>query len=231
MAVNLLGSSNARIDFGNISGGGLGGATQMSIAVTIKLTAAPGAFRLMTQWGNAAAERAYLLGCGADGSVAFVAANNAGQFYGKATTSLTMVNGGLYRIVAKLNPAGNVGAIWVNGTSHTVVESVASNTSTTVGVPNTNLQIGHETDEAVDGQDADYSEAAVWTEYLPDWFCEAYGKGYAPSFYRKNLHFYAPLHNITHLKDRARQGFTGTNTAGTDAAHPSMLYPRSAMTV
>jgi hypothetical protein len=230
MAVNLLGSSNARVDFGNISGGGLGGASQISVALTIKLTAAPGAFRLMTQWGNAAAERAYLLGCGADGSVAFVAANNAGQFYGKATTSLTMTNGNLYRIVAKLHPSSNLGAIWVNGVSETVVPAIASD-SLNVGIPNRPLQIGHETDEVVDGQDGDYSEVGIWTEYVPDFFCEAYGKGYAPSFYRKSLHFYAPLHNISHLRDRARQGFTGTNTAGTDAAHPSMLYPRSAMTV
>lgn len=224
MAINLLGSSNARVDFGTGITALISGSGSLTIALTLKLTAAPGDFRLATQWGNGASEPSWLLSCNSSGQVNFLISNTVGQFYGKTATSLAMVNGGLYRIVAKVQPSSNSGAIWVNGVSETVAQFIASD-NTTVGGSIRSLEIGHETDEAVDGQDGDYSEVAIWKSYLADEFCEAYGLGYSPRFYRATpLVFYAPLWNTAHLVEEA-SGFTGTNSSGTDADHPPMRYP------
>lgn len=224
MAVNLLGSSNARVDFGDIAG--IGGATALTIAFTLRPTVALPASggRIVTQWGNGASEPAFLVGATDTDEIAIVVSNGVGAFYGKKTTGLNMVDGTTYRVVTKVNPPSNVGAIWVNGAAEAIDVFLASNNLTILNSIRS-VQVGHETDEAVDGVDADYSEVAIWPEYVPDWFCGAYGRGFAPSFYRRNLIFYAPLINTSHLREVAR-GVLGTNTAGTDAAHPSMLYPR-----
>lgn len=223
MAVNLLGSSDARIDYGDLAA--FDGHSAFSVAITVRLSAAPASGqRMFQQWGNTPGERSWILNADSTDELGFCIVNGAsGGFYGKITTDVNLTNGTLYRIVCKVNSAANAGAIWVNGVSRTVTPYVASD-STQTGTSTTPVEIGRGIDELVDGLDADYSEVAAWSTYVPDWFCEAYGKGYSPDFYLPSRIFYAPLFNTSHLLDR-QGGVAGTNSSGTDAAHPSMLYP------
>lgn len=225
MAVSLLGASDARVDYGDIAA--IAGASALTVAVTIKFSAAPTALPMVTQWSDVGfANAAFFLGSQVSGAVKLLTSDGSGNYYGKETTSLTTTNGGTYRICAKVNPASNVGAIWVNGTAETVTAFVGSS-NITLANSGSSVLVGRETASPSDGQDGEYSEVAIWAEYVPDWFCEAYGKGFAPSFYQSGLVLYAPLFNTSHLLD-VKGGVTGTNTGGTDAAHPSMIYRRSA---
>ena len=71
----------------------------------------------------------------------------------------------------------------------------------------------------------DYSEFALWGAKVPDSVAVAYGKGASPAFFRQyNGILYAPLTNTSDLRD-VWGGILGTNTSGTNAAHPSVYYP------
>lgn len=218
MAVSL--GSSARINYGDISA--FGGIAALTIAVTVRLTAAPSdGSRLFAQW---AGSQAFIMQVTSSDEVGFNVSNGVSQHYGKATTALNLANGGLYRIVAKLHPGGNAGAIWVNAASMNIGAFVGSDTTISVGNSSADVSVGN--DGAVSGQTAEYSEVAAWAEYVPDWFCEAYGRGYSPDFYLNNRIFYSMLPNTSHLRDR-QGGVNGTNTSGTDASsHPSMIYRR-----
>jgi hypothetical protein len=231
VAINLLAASDARIDFGDVTF--LDGISELTVALTLRLNAAPADGRYLAQkWGAALADQQFLFtvpGTFTD-EVGFAMRDSANLAYGKRTTDLNLASGNVYRIIAKLDPSANLGAIWVNGASRTLDVYLDNQTSFgTTANGATALQIGRNTDVGTDGEDGDYAEFALWTEYVPDWFCSAYGKGYAPNFYRRNLVFYAQLFNTSHLRDVAR-GTAGTNSSGTDAAHPSMLYPRGRAT-
>jgi hypothetical protein len=225
MAIALSGASDARVDYGDIPA--LAGLTAISVAFTFKpTTAVSGTERLITQWGSPSSLEGCLLIATTDTDEVAILIHGAAGNYGKKTTDLNLTSGTTYRIVMRVT-LSSAGSIWVNGVSRTVAAS-ASDPVVSSGNSSNSLQIGHETDEAIDGEDGEYSEVAIWGESVPDWICEAYGKGYSPAFYQRSRIFYAPLHNITHLRDRWG-GVAGTNTAGTDAAHPSMLYPRGRM--
>ena len=231
MAVNLLGSSDARIDFDSTANV-VPSTTQLTIALTLRLTAASvDQRRIVSQWGDHPSEQSILLQVVNTDELGFITCNGALAYNGRQTTGLNLANGSLYRIVARTNRALDLNDIWVNGVSESVTGFIGNSTFGGCGgglASGNRVQLGHETDEAIDGLDADYSEFAIWTEYVPDWFCEAYGKGYAPTFYRPNLILYSPLFNTSHLRDVAG-GLAGTNTAGTNATHPSMLYPASGL--
>jgi hypothetical protein len=222
MAISLLGTNDARIDYGDIAA--IAGVSALTVAATIKLSAVPTESPIMTQWSDIGfANAAFFFGGRPSGAVKFLLSDGSASYYGKQTSSLTMVNGGLYRIIAKLNPAGNVGAIWVNGVSETVVEFVASS-SITIANSASPVLVGRETSSPHDGLDGEYAEVAIWTEYVPDSFCGDYGLGYSPLFYTSNLVFYTKLTSVSDTSDIIGN-IAGINTAGTNADHPAVIYP------
>jgi hypothetical protein len=233
VAIALSGASNARVDFGDIAA--IGGLAAISVAFTFKpTTAVSGTERLITQWGSPASTDAALLIATTDTDELAIIVGGAAGLYGKKTTDVNLTSGTLYRIVMRLTiSSGGVhagaGSIWVNGVSRTIA-AVFSDAVITIRNAGTSFQIGHETDEAIDGEDGEYSEVAVWGESVPDWVCEAYGIGASPRVYRQNGILYGPLWNTTHIWDEWG-GAVGTNSSGTDADHPTMTYPRSPLMV
>jgi hypothetical protein len=228
MAASLLGASNGRIEWGDIAA--FAGLSSLTVAMTIQVSGSPASGkRLFGQYGNSGTKRAFILNVDSTNELGFAIANNAAGFYGKITTDVDLANGSLYRIVAKINAASNLGAIWVNGVSRTVIEYVGSVNTVTQNSTVT-VYVGHESDQVADGLDGDYSEVAAWATYVPDWFCEAYGKGFSPNSYRTNRIFYAPLLNVdiaSHMRD-IQGGIDRVSSVGTSAAHPSMLYSHGA---
>lgn len=223
-AVSLLSASSARIEFGDLSAfEGLG---ELSLAVTVDVAAAPATSdRLFAKWrGGVTSQQSFILFIDDTNELGFIInpAGGSPSHYGKKTTVTNVASGSRYRICAKLDPSANAGAIWVDGTAQTITARGTSSAATTGNVTDP-VFIGYEAASLTDGLDGAYAEVAAWAAYIPDWVCEAYGKGYSPDIYQRDRIFYAPLHNTSHLLDR-QGGAAGTNTNGTDAAHPSMFY-------
>lgn len=222
-SVALLGASDARIEFTD-SSNVFAGRSKLTLLLTVTLTGAPASGkRMVGQWGNASNERSWLLNVDDTDELGMGLANTlSGCCYGKITTDVNLTNGSTYRICAKLDSTANQGAIWVNGVSRTVGVYVNSfNLSTEDGVGP--IYIGREEDQAADGLDADYSEFAAYSSYVPDWVCEAYGKGFSPDTYIATRIFYVRLTNTSDLTDHMG-ALGGTNTSGTNAVHPAMFY-------
>lgn len=222
MAINLLGSSDARVSYGDIAT--LGGLTSISIAITFNLSALTGG-RFVHQWGNLATEQCFVLFV-IDTDELFIGFQQSGVgLRGKKSTDANIATGTTYRVVCTWRASDQRTEIWVNGTKPTLSDQ-AGWTATLTALQNatTNVLVGHETDEAVDGCNGDYSEFAIWNRVLLDDEAAAYGKGISAATFAP--FFYAPMFNTTHLKDQAN-GLTGTNSSGTDAAHPPVQYKRS----
>lgn len=201
--------------------------SSLTVALTLKVTGTFSSRRIATWWGNGNSEQGWLLGASATDEIAFLT-QDGGAYYGRQTTDLDVVNGGLYRIVCTFLGSGVGGMetkIWVNGVSRTV-EMVVGNSSFAEfdGAELNVTQIGREQDENVAGVVGEYSEWAMWSAKVPDWVAEAYGKGMSPRFYRTNGMVYIPgLVNGTHRDEFLGQQVTVTSMAA--AAHPSVLYP------
>lgn len=218
MAVNIVSASSHRIAWGDIAA--LGGISAITVAITIKFGDVGGGL-IFHQWGTGG--DAFMFSMASADELAFRIENSG--TYGKQTTALNMAAGSTYRIVAKLNPASNVGAFWVNGANEAIAELFGS-ANVTVRDSSKAIEVGQSVGvgNSINGE---LSEAAIWTSYVPDWACEAISKGYSPDVYLPTRVFYAPLTNVSHLGDK--HGLAGTNhNSTTDAAHPSMLYPRRA---
>lgn len=224
MALSLLAASSARVDYGDVSG--VESSNKLSIAVTVKITNAPATSdRLIGKWrGGLTTQQSLLLFIDDTNELAFIISPGGGtaNHYGKKTTVTNLAAGNVYRILAKLDPLGNAGAIWVNGVSQTITARGTNASASTANITDP-LFVGYEAASGTDCLDAEYSEAAIWAGFVNDWFCEAYGKGYSPIHYPFNRVWYAPLMNTSHLGDQWG-GAAGTNTGGTNAAHQPMIY-------
>jgi hypothetical protein len=115
--------------------------------------------------------------------------------------------------------------IWVNGVSQTVgVYLGLDGTPASLGNATSAIQVGHETAESIDGIDADYSEFAIHTSYMPDQYCVAYGLGYSPRFFGQTGFLYCPMWSATQLLNLWGSA-VGTNSNGANAAHPPVIKP------
>lgn len=230
MAVNLLGTSDARVDFGDVAA--LSGITNFSVCITVNASSIANDERIISQWGGSATtEQAWLIAIQDTDEIGFVVQSGL-AYYGRKTSGLNLVTGTTYRIVITIAfGSPPVISIWVNGVSQSLVAWVGSSNVTSMLNSSTSVQVGHETDETVDGIDADYSEFAMFSRVLSNAECEAYGKGFSPAlFSQANRILYAPLINTSSLQDRWG-GITGTNSSGTNAAHPGVIYPAPPLSI
>ena len=222
MALNLLGASNARVDFGDLSA--LSGLTSVTFSFTINASSIAHDERFFGQWGAEAIN--YALLCAAIGTdeIGFVVSNGSGVYHGRQTLSANLATGTTYRVVVRWRASAKALEIWINGVNQTVTTWVGDGAVSAIINSAASLQVGHETASAADGVDGDYAEFAIHNTYMPDDYCIAYGKGYSPAFYRANGILYAPLIDTSSLGD-LWGGVVGANTAGTSAAHPPTLRP------
>ena len=224
MAINLLGSGDARLES---SLDDTDGSTSLSVAFTVVPSAITGNLRFCGRWGPLTTDQGFLVASIDTNELFFGVHKSGGGFVARShkTTGLNLANGTTYRVVCRWRASDQAMEIWVNGNQETTSQvdggSPASQDSAV------SFYVGREQSTPVDGEDGDYSEVALWTEYVPDWFCIAYGKGYSPEFYKtaNGLHYW-PLPNTSHLTDR--WGVTNmTNTAGTSSSHAAVIYKHS----
>ncbi len=222
MAVELLGAGNDRLDFGDIAA--IAG-DNLSMAFTLQLPGSVTGSRLITQWGSSNANRAILVALqDTDEMGCAFRETSGGTIWGRKTTDSPLVANALVRVVIQIAAATPSVIIWVNGT-------IAADTSWFTGdsrsIQNVTaaVQVGHESAEASDGVDGDYSEIALWDEVIPDWMCRAYGAGFSPRFMRTaNSILYVPAVNTTFLGDE--WGAISVSEVGAaNAVHPRMFYP------
>jgi hypothetical protein len=228
-AINLLGASNAQLDFGDVP---MGGETAVSVAVTVRLVSPfSGASRFVSKWGDDPSEQAFVLIRQDTDEVGLIANDSIfTRKYGCATTDSPLVAGDVARIVGVISVSPQSCRIWVNGTERTTTLTFTDAPMFSIRDVTTPLQIGHETDEAEDGTDGDFAEVAVWVQAIPDHVAISYGQGFSPQFFRQYLGaFYAPLLNTNTegLRD-VWGGILGTNTAGTSASHPPVYRHQQA---
>lgn len=221
MAVSLGATSN-KVAWGGTWG--LGGLTVLSVAVTVKFTATPVTNqRLFSVWNATQSQSTFILENGTNSAAELLfAVTNGSLTLQKETTGVSSVNGSLVRIVFRFTATGTMSA-YVNGVSKSLTNVVTNSIASLPASPSAALEIGADAG-ANAGAKAEYSDAAVWKESIPDWMAIAYGQGFSPLFYRPNLAFYCPLLTINKLNDLV-VGTAGTNTSGTDVGHPAMYYP------
>jgi len=215
VAVAIATTAGHRLDWGAVNRSGL---TALTFALTFKFNAAPSSRRICGQWTGAGTWLCQMIG----DELGFVV--NGPSPCGVQTDSVDFADGGLYRVVMKLYDLAGTPArkVFVNGTSVAVSIWIANNVGA-IGPTGGDLRIG-DTDGNVP-EAADYSEFAVWNSELPDADCAAYGKGLSPLLFSVKPTNYARLTNVSDIRD-IRGGLTGTNSSGTSASHPRMIYPR-----
>ena len=231
MAVNLTASSTDRVDYGDISA--IAGLTAISIALTVKFSAAPSSGpRFFHQWGAADADQAFLMQVLDTNELGFIIRGAAGldERFGMKTTGLNMTDGSLNRVVATWTAGTpNVIAIWVNGASEALTSFVGVVDQTSIEDSVETVKIGHNTNTSVDPAPGDYSEFAIWGRVVPDWFAKAYGEGFSPNFYRTDGILYDRLLGTNSFNEWANDEPTHTGTVV--AAHPRVVLPIGSMVI
>jgi hypothetical protein len=225
MAINLLGASNARVDFGDLAVDA--GLTAITVSITVLASSIADNERLAQHWGNAGSKQSWVAAITNTNELGFAisdAANAGVLFLGRQTTDLDFATGTLYRCVFRWRASPKAMEIWVNGVNRTVATFVADDDVATLVNSTSSIFVGHETEELNDGIDGDYSEFAIHPVYMPDHYCVAYGNGYSPRFFTRNESFYCPLRGTSNLLDIWGHA-VGTNSSGTSAAHPVVIQP------
>lgn len=222
MAIQLLAAGSARLDFGDLAA--IDGLTELSVAVTLKPVTSLTNSRIISKWGNASGEPAFLLRGVDTDEIAFTVNNGLGtQLRGDKTTDSPLAVDTITRVVCRWRASGSEVNIWVNGAARTDTSEFAG-TVTALGTTTAAIQVGRETDEGINGQDGEYSEIAIWNRYLDDAEVIQYGNGFAPSFMRRGGILYCPAINAANLAE-LWGGATPSNTGGTSVAHPAVIYP------
>lgn len=205
----------------------------ITMALTIKIAVVPIAdCRFISKWGpDGFFDQATAVGS-QNGNIIFgVHQGGAGPYNFQQTANGVLVVGSTYRMVLRWPGVGNLTQIWVNGVQLSTTDYIAGNPASVAASPRL-LTLGYEVVDGVPCVQGDYSEFAMWSESVPDWVIQAYGKGYSPSFYKPTTGWlYCPIYNVSDLKNRWQSLGTasgdGTNVSATNAAHPNMLYPSS----
>ena len=228
MAVSLLGASDARVNFGALTSG-IQVKTALSAAFTIRTAATLTGSDFFGQWGPDGVFSMVFLVYRDGNQINYAINGGAFQQYAFGTTDSPLATSTLLRVVCRWD-ASPLTTLYVNGVARTVADSFGTSPAETSNASLSPFAVGYRPDGGIDGVDGEYSEVAVWNEYVPDWVCEAYGKGMSPLCYPHGGVFYAPLWNTTSglanlWKDDAGSSYAGTNTAGTDAGHPFVFYP------
>jgi len=223
VAINLLGSTDSRVNFGAVA---IAGFTAITVAFTIRTAASLVGTFFVTKWGNLLNEQALLIDRINTDEIEVLVAQNSGSavYYGVATTDSPVTTSTLLRVVCRMDIAGVTADIWVNGAVRSMANTFTDG-PTAIGTSAGDMCVGQQPFHPADGVDGDYSEFAIWSEKVPDWVAESYGKGMSPAFYRRSTSFlYSRLSNTSDMRDIWTSG-TGAHNNGIDAAHPSIYYP------
>ena len=222
MAIDLTKSSTDLIDFGDIA---IDGLTAITVALTIRLNDTPLNLGSVMLKGNPWPDQVISCQCVDSNELGFAAIGSGGVLYGRKTTGLNMVNGGLYRIIAWWEATTSM-EIWVNGAKEPDAVWYGAPGPPSLLVSDSALKVGHRGYAAANAFGADYGEPAIWNHRVPDWVLEGYGNGMSPRFYREGGIVHSSLRSLKgeDLADQWNRN-DGTNTGGTNSAHPRVFYP------
>jgi hypothetical protein len=220
MAVAL--GASAHLDFGTVYSANQ---TGLTVALTITPSSAANG-RIATKWGgDGTFEQSFNLQCFDSGRVLWGIKASSGVSNHQQTSTGTVAIGTLLRIVGRFT-ASTTPQLWINGSQASTTTYFSDGTPANAsGGTQGEVALGFESDESINGMAGDYAEFAIWLEAVPDWMAIAYGKGLSPRGYRQNGALYCPLSNTSQLVNEWASGSDGTNTSGTNAAHPSMYFP------
>ncbi len=119
--------------------------------------------------------------------------------------------------------------IWTNGSLRPVVEWISSNSPISVRAGTAKIQYGHDTNSSTLALDGDYSEMAIWTEYVPDWFAKAYTIGFSPDWHMRNRVLY---HRALDASDVFEiHGNFPSYVGAANARHPRIIQPSNGVFV
>lgn len=227
MAINLLGSVDAVVDYG--TGTGFLGATAISVAFTVRTAGTLVGNIFFSKWHSSLSGQSFLVDLVDTDEIEFLVHGSGGtgsNYYGRKTTDSPVTTSTLLRVVCRIELATPFADIWVNGAVR--ADTLAFNNGITAMIGGVaTICVGRQPARALDGVNGDYGEVAIWFEKVPDWVAIAYGKGWSPLVYRPAGNgMYAPMWNTSALGE-IWFGQPGTNTAGTNATHPSMIYSRT----
>ena len=217
-----IGTAGDLITYGDVAA--IGGQSSLSVAITVHLSATLEIGRFVNKWGSTTASQSFVFYATNTDEIEFVLnldSVNAGVYYGCQTTDGPMSGGALLRVLAKAT-VGSGCDIYVNGTQRST--SLIYNNAGTLVDTTTAVRVGNETADAAQGS---YGEFVIWSEEVPDWVAEAYGKGYGANIYRTNGILYAPMIRTTMLRD-VWGGVAGSasSVSGTQpGTHFPMMYP------
>jgi hypothetical protein len=225
MAVELLGASDARLDWGDLAG--VDALTTLSAAVTLKVASSVVGDFIFTKNGDQFVEQVFTIQLANTDEVGFlVQGQNAGsqKYLGRVTTGSPITANALLRILCRWDFPNLTCDCWINGSA--AADASWQTGAAVTDVLNANaipVQAGRCTNYPLDGVNGVYSELAIWDHWVPDWVASAYGKGFSAKVYRKGGLLYSPAITTAMLIDEWG-GAAGTNTGGTTVAHPSVFY-------
>lgn len=166
MAVFLAGDVNGRISLGDVAA--VSGITALTVAFRILPTVTPSAKRLTHQWGGATGSQAFLVTVEDNDEIGLVLSSGGGSYFGKKTNDINLQRGTWNNIVCTWAPGTpNTITINVNGREGTLANHIDTTDLTAVINSGTNVELGHESDEAEDGLDGIYCDwygfSRVWS--------------------------------------------------------------------
>ena len=221
MAINLVGSTNSRSDYGDLSF--LDAATALTVAFRIKFTAAPSDNRYCSKWGGPGGNTFIIQGQDTN-EVGFALSGNSGIF-GRKTDTANLANGSQYGVVCTwASGTPNVVHIVINGSDESVSEFVDNSNQATLDASNAVVSVGHEPGSSTDGNDGDYSDFAIWLRTLTVAEAQGISNGMSPALYPNGLALYDRMINTSQAKDEIG-GVVPSITAGINASHPAIIYP------
>ena len=225
MAINLLQTNTAYVDFGNLTG--VADVTELTVALCIKLTANPNTNEaLLCQWGATASTQAFALYTLDTNEIAWLVHDDAGAGFswrGAKTTALNIADGSTYWICARWKASESTVSLTINGTIPSLIDLYPNEPIVAVQNSSADIRVGYHPNIGT-GQclDADYAEIAIWSRCLTDQEALDYSLGHAPSELGENGRiFYFKALDTSTLTDEWGEA-TVTNHSGTDADHPDM---------
>jgi hypothetical protein len=225
MAVELLGASNARLEWPSRY---LPEAstfhTALTVALTIRTASSLAGVWLLGQWRASGGAQSFGLVRHGSNDIQLSVRGPEG-IWSQGTTTGFLATDTEYRIVTTVTLNGSPTMNhYVNGVLQ-VDATLSGAAVTTMQQVDQPVAIGYNNATFEDGVDGAYSEVAIWDHVVPDWVIQGYTKGMSPAFYRHGGLFYAPCWNDTAVPELWSHWGSATNTAGTASAHPRVFYP------
>ena len=231
---NFDGADNSRVDFGDQTF--LDNLTTFSVAFWVRLESQANDLRYLSKWGNAASEQAFIVFARPSGSGDEVGLSTTdgggvapGDYCIKYTSAANLATSTWYHVLATWTAPCTI-VIYVNGVSQGLTTEQSGGTVSQIQATATTIQVGHETDEAVDGNEGQYGWLGLWTVVLSQADATTLASGVPPWLVkRESLAMCPVLWGTDAPEEDYCSAATGTVTGTTASAQgPPVFLPGGA---